>query len=247
MIRVFINGQHIINEHIELLPQETHHLKNVLRKKSGDFVILCDGGTEYKCQIVDIANNLKLKVKVIEKNEICRELSSQIFLFQGLPKGEKFEIILQKSVELGVSKIIPFISERCISKPRSTDGSTKKLNRYNKIALAAAKQSQRSIIPEVLSICTFEEAVRLSLELDLSIICYEREEKCLISDVFCDRSTISNKKIGIFIGPEGGFGESEIELAVSNNVISCSLGNRILRTETVSLYVMSILNYLLSD
>ncbi|MBA4700942.1 MAG: 16S rRNA (uracil(1498)-N(3))-methyltransferase [Ruminococcus sp.] len=224
---------------------DVNHMKNVLRMKAGEKVEVSDGqGTEYLCE-VDRYEGEYVFLRIISAGSKEAELPSRIFLFQGLPKGDKMELIIQKAVELGVYQIIPTSTKRAVVKLDAKKAG-KKTERWNAIALSAAKQSGRSRVPQVMPVLSFREALEQARELDVVMIPYEQAEgmemtKKLISAVR------PGQDVGIFIGPEGGFEEDEVEKAIQSGAHSITLGKRILRTETAGLAILSILMYHLEN
>lgn len=218
-----------------------NHMKNVLRMKSGEQVGISDGqGTDYMCE-VDHFEEGAVVLNILSSEKSYSELASRIILFQGLPKGDKMELIIQKAVELGVGEIVPVATRRAVVKLDDKKAG-KKVQRWNSIALGAAKQSGRSLVPEVKPVMTFAQAVEYAKELDIVLIPYE-----LAEGMEKTREIISavrpGQSIGVFIGPEGGFDEAEVEKAASFGAQPITLGKRILRTETAGLCVLSILMY----
>lgn len=224
---------------------DVNHMKNVLRMKAGEKVEISDGqGIEYLCE-VDRYEEEYVFLRIISAGRVEAELPSRIFLFQGLPKGDKMELIIQKAVELGVYQIIPTSTKRAVVKLDAKKAG-KKTERWNAIALSAAKQSGRSRIPQVMPVLSFREALERARELDVVMIPYEQAEgmektKEIISAVR------PGQDVGIFIGPEGGFEENEVEKAIQSGAHSITLGKRILRTETAGLAILSILMYHLEN
>ena len=212
----------------------------------GDELIVCNGqGKDYHCKI-DKITEVCIEVHIESMGDTDTELKTKITLFQGIPKKDKMELIIEKAIELGVYQIIPVVTERTIVRINDKKKEEKKLLRWNKIAESAAKQSRRGIIPKVAPIIPYEEAIKRANIMELSIIPYE---KCVgigkTKEIMNDLKAISS--IGIFIGPEGGFEEKEISLAKANKVIPISLGKRILRAETASLTVLSMMMLALED
>lgn len=213
---------------------DANHISRSLRMKKGEEIILCDKkGTDYICILENFADDITCKV--IEKHPTQAEPDVYVTLYQSLPKQDKFELIVQKSVELGVSRIVPVLSKRCISRP-DEKSMAKKIDRYTKISHEAAKQSGRGIIPEIAPLMSFENAVKECDNSDVSFICYEGGGK-RINDL-----PLKNKKsINIFIGGEGGFELNEVEYAEKNGVERVGLGPRILRCETAPLAALAVL------
>lgn len=216
------------------------HITRVLRLKETDNIILCDGEKiDYKCTITHIdKNSVDLKIDDVVGNEA--ESSVRITLYQGLPKSDKMDFIIQKCVELGVAEIVPVQTDRCVAKFKD-DG--KKLLRWQRIAEEAAKQSGRGIIPTVSEATTFDEAVRQ--EHSLKLIPYECERDGSLKKALSEAKNAET--IGIYIGPEGGFEESEVSLARENGVKAVTLGKRILRCETAGLATVSAVMFALDQ
>lgn len=221
--------------------EDAHHITRSLRMTVGDKLTLCNfKGTDFECEITDIGDE-QVKVKILSSSPTHSEPKTSVTLYQALPKGDKFELIIQKSVELGVTKIVPFISGRCISRPDDKK-LAKKLERWQKIAVSAAKQCGRGIIPTVEPVMNFESAAKDLCSHKLPIVFYEfggeKLSKLLDNDI---------SDIGVMIGSEGGFEQSEIETAKSLGATPATLGKRILRCETAPLCVMSIIMYQKGD
>ncbi len=241
MHRFYVEGCSGLCDLIEITGEDVNHIKNVLRLKTGDEIVISDGnGVDYICNIESIGNTVT--AKITDYNANASELPTRIILFQGMPKSDKMEFIIQKAVELGVYQIVPVMTSRTVVKiePKKVE---KKLQRYNSIAMSAAKQSGRGIIPEVKEFMTFKQAVKYACEqTDMSIIPYEEAEGIKYSRSVI-KSVKGNNAVGIFIGPEGGFAKEEIDFAIENNFKCITLGNRILRTETAGLAVISIIMF----
>ncbi|MDD5723716.1 MAG: 16S rRNA (uracil(1498)-N(3))-methyltransferase [Syntrophales bacterium] len=217
------------------------YLRDVLRLKEGDRLILFDGvGHEYKAVIKDLSSRA-VHLDVITKEDI-RLPETRITLAQSLPKGSKMEFIIQKATELGVSRIVPFISSRSI--PRLTgDRATGKAARWRKVAVEASRQSGRGDVPEVSEIVSFDEMLRSADGDALRIILWEAEAQRGIREILTDKRYAEVNGFCIAIGPEGGFSWEEIEKARQGGFLSASLGRLILRTETAPLAVLSIIQY----
>lgn len=219
-----------------------NHIKNVLRMRPGEVISVSDGITEkeYRCHIEDFTRDaVHCRLDFIK--EADTELPVRIILFQSLPKADKMEFIIQKAVELGVSDIVPVATKRCVVKLDKKKAASK-TERWNMIAKAAAKQSARHAVPVVHEVLSFKEALDRAESCDVRLIPYE-----LAEDFSKTREIINEQKpegtIALFIGPEGGFAEEEIEAAKEAGVEPITLGRRILRTETAALVVLSWLIY----
>lgn len=243
MHRFFVNQNQIEDTWIHIKGSDVNHIRNVLRMKPGEEILVSDGSKmEYTC-CIEVLDKEEILVKIVYAQENGLELPSRIYLFQGLPKGDKMEFIIQKAVELGVYEIIPVNTKRCVVKLDSRK-EVSKLKRWQAISESAAKQSKRLVIPQVTGVKSFEEAIKFAGQLDIRLIPYElakamEETREILEGIRPGQS------IGIFIGPEGGFEEKEIDMAVNNGILPVTLGKRILRTETAGMTLLAILMYLL--
>ena len=244
MPRFFVKNEQVKGTSIEILGEDVKHIKNVLRKQIGDNIEICDQDTEksYICKIEKIENESILTSIVEELQSYDDKI--KVDIYQGLPKADKMELIIQKSVELGVNAIIPVEMKRCVVKIDSKDES-KKITRWQKIAESAAKQSVRNTIPEIKNIVNVEKIIQLIKEYDCVIVAYENEKSNTIkSELLRIKENVHDKiKIAVVIGPEGGLEEKDVELLKQNGAKIVTLGNRILRTETVALNVLSVIMY----
>ncbi len=245
MSHFFITSGQITGNELTIVGDDVNHMKNVLRMRTGEaFTAADENGMFYRCE-VDVLDKQQVTAKILWKEEGSSELSSKIYLFQGLPKSDKMELIIQKAVELGAYEIIPVATKRAIVKLDAKKEASK-LKRWQSIAEGAAKQSGRMLIPQISEVKTFGEALQMAKELDVNIIPYE-----CARGMEGTREILGNIKpgmsVGIFIGPEGGFEESEVEKAQELGVKPVTLGRRILRTETAGLTTLSILMYLLEE
>ena len=231
--------------YINITGGDVNHIKNVLRLKKGDEILISTGDNlDYTCVIDEITNDV-VKSNIIDKNEKGNELPVDIYLFQGLPKQDKMELIIQKNVELGIAGFYPVAMKRCVVK-LDKKREESKIKRWNEISLSAAKQSKRSIIPKVNNVLTFKQALDMAGNLDVIILPYEAAEgMSYTKDII--GSIKSGDKVGIFIGPEGGFDGDELDLAREAGCKIITLGKRILRTETAGLMLMSVLMYNFED
>ncbi|MEI3524735.1 MAG: 16S rRNA (uracil(1498)-N(3))-methyltransferase [Eubacteriales bacterium] len=222
-----------------------NHIRNVLRMRADEEVLIADGqGAEYRCKLTDLGEN-EVRAQILWKLDGNAELASAVTLFQGLPKSDKMDLIVQKCVELGVDRIVPVSTKRAVVKLDAKKEQTR-LKRWNTISESAAKQSGRGVIPEVSGVMSFGKALEEAKKLDVLLIPYERAER--IAETRRVMGEIRpGQSVGIFIGPEGGFEESEVEEAVAAGAKAITLGKRILRTETAGLAVMAMLSYLLEE
>lgn len=247
MYHFFVEDSAFVEDKIHITGDDVNHIKNVLRMNVGEQIIISKlnrtEDADYYCSVEEISEN---EVIVhIDWTEEGRELNQKIYLFQGLPKSDKLELIIQKAVELGVYEIIPVATNRSVVKLDSKKEAGK-MRRWQAIAESAAKQSKRSIIPQVKQVMTVKEALEYAGELRVKLLPYENargitETRRIISEIKPEDS------IGVFIGPEGGFELKEVEAAKNVGFYPVSLGKRILRTETAGLMMLSVLMYTLEE
>ena len=241
MHHFFVDKNYIDDEYVTITGTDVNHIKNVLRMKTGEEILVSNGvDKDYYCRIAEISDE-EIKAAIINVDYEGSELDAEFYLFQCLPKGDKMELIVQKSVELGVKEIIPVASKRAIVK-LDAKKSESKVKRWNAISESAAKQSRRVIIPNVHEVLSFKEAIEYAKTLDLNIIPYENYKDMTETRQVLDKIN-HGMKIGIFIGPEGGFDESEVAMAMDAGIDRVSLGKRILRTETAGLTILCILMF----
>ena len=246
MYRFFVNKSQIHDGAAVITGADAHHLRNVLRIKKGEEVYLsCGDEWEYTCTVDSFPDD-NVKVIITDIQKPGQELPCRITLFQCLPKKEKMELIIQKSVELGVFEIVPVESSRCIAKMNDAKKTASRVSRWNAISKAAAKQSKRLIEPKVHEPVSFKEALNMASSMDVCFIPYERAEKMAKTRELFE-SIKPGQTIGVIIGPEGGFEENEVNLAIEKNIKPITLGKRILRTETAGIAVLSMLMYLLEQ
>lgn len=245
MHHFFVTPDQIGAESIRMTGTDVNHIKNVLRMKPGEQVLISNGvDRDYHCEVETISAE-QVVARILEIREEGTELPAKLYLFQGLPKSDKMELIIQKAVELGVYQIIPVASKRAVVKLDAKKEDVK-VKRWNGIAESAAKQSKRIIIPEVTGVMTLKEAFAYGAEFDVNLIPFEHAEGMDGTRKELDRVK-PGMKVGIFIGPEGGFDDSEIDLAQTHDVRPITLGRRILRTETAGLATLSILMFQLES
>ena len=225
---------------IHITGSDVHHIRSVLRMKPGEQVVISDGrDKDYYCKITEL-NPGEIRVQVLKETEAA-ELPARLILYQGLPKGEKMELIIQKAVELGACRIVPVAMKRSVVKLDEKKARAK-TTRWNTIAESAAKQSGRSICPEVMLPLPFAEAIQESGNADRILVPYENARGMAATKEQVE-AVRSGMDIAVFIGPEGGFEETEVEEARAAGFYPVSLGKRILRTETAGLTMLSILMY----
>jgi len=240
MYRFFVDQNQISEKIITIKGSDFNHIKNVLRMKNGEEISVMVPGndTEYRCEIAEFTEDeVRCNLMFVKQSDV--ELPCEITLYQALPKQDKMELIIQKAVELGVTRIVPVASKRAVVK---LDGARedKKLARWNAIAEAAAKQSKRAVIPEITGIKAFKEAVKDCVDADVKLIPYELEDAAGMDrtrDII--KAVKPGQSVAIFIGPEGGFAEEEISICVEEGIVPITLGHRILRTETAGMVVLS--------
>ena len=249
MPKFFVKNEQITEKNITILEQDVNHIKNVLREKVGNEIVICDFNKkiDYLCKISSM-NEEKIECKIIENLETNSESNVKVTIFQGLPKSDKMELVIQKSVELGVYDITPVEMKRCIVKLNEKEKS-KKIQRWQKISEVAAKQCGRNIIPKINNIVSLKNAVETFKEYDKVIVAYEKESQNTLKEEIIRLKELGQTelKIGIIIGPEGGIAEEEIKVLEENGVSVVTLGKRILRTETVALNVLSVIMYELEN
>lgn len=219
-----------------LTGEHLRHIGYSLRMRPGEKLTVCSCGTDYDCEIAEITSDA-VTLHILQAAPCCTEPSVSVTLFQALPKSDKLEQIIQKSVELGVTEIVPVLTRRCISRMNSGEFQ-KKLPRFQKIAQAASQQSGRGIIPAVAPLHSLEMAAARMRDLEVPLVLYEGEGGISFSQVRSDA-----KSYGICIGSEGGFDPAEIEFLQENGVQPVWLGKRILRCETAPLTALSVLMF----
>lgn len=238
----YVENSQITEKSITIVGDDVKHIRNVLRMNPGEHVVICDGqGKDYYC-VLSAINKEEVIADILEINDTETELPAKIYLFQGIPKKDKMEFVIQKAVELGAYEIIPVAMKRCVAKIENEKKEKKKLERWQAISTSAAKQSGRGMIPSIHPVMTFQKALEKAKELDCAIVPYEQAEGILQSRETL-REACKQKSIGIFIGPEGGFDAKEIEQALSCGFQTITLGKRILRTETAGLTILSVLMF----
>ncbi len=218
---------------------DVNHIKNALRMRAGEVLLISTASEEdFLCRILSIEER-QVEAEIISREQ-SRELPVRLCLFQGLPKGDKMEWIIQKAVELGAFQVIPVATKNTVVKLDAKKEKAK-VERWQAIAESAAKQSERSLIPQIGRVMSFQEALAAAAAMDRAWIPYEKEEG--MESIRCELKALSAevKTIGILIGPEGGFDEEEVRKAREAGVQPVSLGRRILRTETAGLAILSLL------
>lgn len=241
MYRFFVEPAQVGEKEIIITGSDVNHIKNVLRMKPEETILISSGESlEYTCYIRELKEE-EIIAHIMYVQESGYELPSRLYLFQGLPKSDKMELIIQKAVELGAYQIVPVATKRAVVKLDKKKEEAK-LKRWNAISESAAKQSKRLIIPEIAPVMSFDEALAFVKDFDSRCIPYECASGMDSVRQFVEQ-TGPGQKIAVFIGPEGGFEETEIEKAREAGVVPVSLGKRILRTETAGLALLSVLAF----
>ena len=247
MPKFFVEKKQIYDGKAHILGDDIKHIKNVLRLKKDDTLDICsiEEKKTFKCKIEEINNDI-ITCNILEelKNEV--ESNVHVTIFQGLPKADKMELIIQKSVEIGVNALTPVEMKRCVVKLNEKD-KTKKIQRWQKISEVAAKQCGRNYIPKINNIENLKEISEKIKDYDVVLVAYEEEKENTLKNELellkKDNQDNDNIKIAVVIGPEGGIDKEEIEILKRNGAKIITLGKRILRTETVALNVLSIIMY----
>lgn len=247
MHKFFTSPENFANGEAKILGEDVKHIYKVLRLTDGEKVVVNNcNGIEYLGEIQSVSKQ-EVIISIIEKMDINNESAIELYLFQGLPKAQKMDLIVQKGTELGINKIIPVITSRVDVKLK---GEFKKLDRLNRIALEAAKQSKRTVVPNVEEPIDFQDVLKGIDEMDIFLVPYENAEnfgiKALINEL--DEEKIEKiRKVGILVGPEGGFEDEEIKALRDKGAYIITLGKRILRTETAGFVAASLIQYELGD
>ena len=220
--------------------EDAHHISHSLRMALGDEITVCDMQKNvYECKISGFGEDT-VSADIISRSPSDTEPPCYIKLYQAVPKGDKLETIIQKSVECGVSEIIPFMSERCIAKIEGKDVS-KKAQRHNKISESAAKQCGRGIIPLVKETMKYKQAMDDAVKSDLTVFCYEGDDTTSLKDILRENKDV--KTVSLVIGAEGGFSLKEVDYAISLGARTAGLGKRILRCETAPSFALACIAY----
>lgn len=241
MQHFFVTPEQVKEDRIFVEGSDVNHMKNVLRMRVGEAVRISDGNNlTYLCEVAGYEGDMAvLTIRERETSDV--ELPCRIYLFQGLPKQDKMELIVQKAVELGVYEVIPVATKRAVVK-LDEKRAKKKVERWQEIARSAAKQAGRGYIPEIKQVMSYSEALRYSDNLDVVLIPYELAEGMAKTKEIIENIS-PGQSVGIYIGPEGGFEKEEVEEAVAVGAKAITLGKRILRTETAGLTTLSVLMF----
>lgn len=245
MPKFFVTPQKVSENKIIIDTEDVNHIRRVLRLKENDTIEVCDTtGIDYTAEILDITEKSVI-CKITDSRKSDTESNLKVTLFQGIPKGSKMDYIIEKTTELGIFSIVPVTMSRCVVKLENTKAEQKKQERWQKIAVAAAKQSGRGIIPEIEMPVTVDEAIERMKKSDLALAPYECEASNRLKP-----ELLNNKEavdISIMIGPEGGFDPAEISKINEAGIKTVTLGKRILRTETAGEAVLAMIMYELGD
>ena len=246
MRKFFVENKNIMLSENKILidGDDVNHIRNVLRLELGTKIKICDKENlkNYVSEITKI-NTDNIECLILEEFENETEKNVELHIFQGLPKADKMELIIQKGTELGISKYVPVKLSRCIVKLDGKD-EIKKIDRWQKISEAAAKQSGRDLVPEITNLKSIKEVSELIKEYDLFLVAFEEEkENSIKNELLKIKDTLDNYKIAVLVGPEGGLQKDEVSYLEENGAKVITLGNRILRTETVAMYIASVIMY----
>jgi len=244
MPRFFVPAEQISGNTVTLLGDDAHHIARSLRMAAGEHITVCDeNAIEYECKLIGFEQDKRVQAEILSGVPCATEPPFHAVLCQALPKGEKFDSIIQKAVECGVYEIVPFQSSRCIAKAKA-DGEAEKTKRRCRIAAEAAKQSGRGRMPRVVPTVSYKEMLCLASECDLCLFCYEGEGTQTLASILQSKKDLpACPRIGIVVGSEGGFSPEEAAQAADAGMCMTGLGKRILRTETAAPFVLGCLVY----
>lgn len=247
MYKFFVNNEQIKDNIVRIIGEDVNHIKNVLRLQIEEKIFICNKETfkSYKSKIIKIDKEVIL-CEMLEESQNSTESNIYIHIFQGLPKVDKFEFIIEKCTEIGVKEITPVIMKRTVVKLDDKD-KIKKVTRWQKIAEVAAKQSKRDAILKVNNLTNFKNIFEKAEDYDILLVAYEKEEITKLKEILYSYKNREIIKVAIIIGPEGGIDDEEIDICKNNNFTSITLGKRILRTETAPLVISSNILYELEE
>ena len=234
----FIDESQVGKEYVTITGPDVHHIKHVLRMKPGEKIRVSTGTQDFFCVIAEIGDEFVQADLLADEEAVCTELPAKITLFQAVPKGDRMETVIEKAVELGVYEIVPVMMKYCVVKLDEKKAANK-VRRWQAIAQSAAKQSKRSIIPQVHPVVSYAQALIMIAEHDIRLVPYENARGMAAAQEAL-ASIGPGQRISVLIGPEGGFAPEEIAAARENMQV-ISLGRRILRTDTAGICVMSLL------
>lgn len=239
MPRFFVQRSQINDGVVTIKGDDAHHISRSLRMAAGEYITVCDmQKNEYECCLEGFTD--VVTARIVSERHIDCEMPCRVHLFQGLPKGDKLDTVIQKAVECGVYDITPFECDRCIVKVKP-DAEANKTARRCRIALEAAKQSGRGIVPRVLPTCSFEQMLKRSSECDAVVFCYEGDGTVGLKTLLAEMKDC--KDIALVIGPEGGFSLEEVDKVRNIGAKPAGLGGRILRTETAAMFALACMTY----
>ena len=246
MPRFFVTSNQIVGDTVTITGEDAHHLSRALRCAVGDALTVCDmSRTEYECVLTEFLPDC-VKAKILTSRPAKTEPPVHITLYQALPKGDKLDTVIQKAVECGVCRIVPFESERCVVRAKP-DSEPRKTERRRRISEEAAKQCGRGIIPEVYPTLSYEAMLQDAAKADLVLFCYEAEGTVSLRSLLGEKmpaiSLETSPTIAIIVGSEGGFSPEEAEAARKRDFCMVGLGKRILRCETAPPFVLACLSY----
>ena len=245
--KFFIPENQIQNGTAVITGGDARHIALALRLKAGGMVTVCCSGMDHVCEILSVSGET-VRLAVRSSAYECSEPPVMATLFQATPKNDKFEMIIQKCVELGVHEIVPVLTEHTVVKPQAHTQEIR-IKRYNKIAESAAKQSGRSYVPAVAATISLAEAAERAKGMDIRFVCHEKERARRAGDHIkrawgaFEKDAVTAKTAAVFVGPEGGFSDGEIESLKKSGITAVSLGGRVLRTETAAFTALIILLY----
>lgn len=243
MTRLFLEDKDSQTGFITLNPEDSHYIAQVLRMRQGEqLTVVLNGRIEALCEVDELSKS-EVKLKILKTGQNSTEPLADITLYQSVSKGERMDLTIQKCVELGVTRIVPVFSSRCVVRPDDPKKMKSKTERWQKISLEAARQSGRGIIPEVCDPVSFEQAVAMSGSADISLFAWEGEKTVTLKQALESKLPEDVKEIAVFVGPEGGYDESEADEATRNGALAVTIGKRILRTETAGAAVLAMLLY----
>ena len=249
MPRFFVQREQISDGVVTFTGDDAHHISRSLRMAAGEHVTVCDmQKNEYECELTEFLQD-RVLARVLSSTSSDTEPPYRVHVFQALPKGDKLDSVIQKSVECGVFELTPFESERCVVRVKDANSELKKTERRRRIALEAAKQSGRGVIPQIHPTCSFSQAISQAAKSDIPLFCYEGDATEPLPKVLrrlsANRGSVDEPilDIAVVVGSEGGFSLAEVECARSAGMHVVGLGKRILRTETAASFVLSCLVY----
>lgn len=240
MYHFFVSPEAVADGTVTITGNDVNHIRSVLRMKPGEGLTVNDGTHDYVCRLSSLQKEF-VTAEIIKISGCDSELPARIYLFQGLPKSDKLELIIQKCIELGAHAIVPVMMKRCVVKLDSKKEEAR-LKRWSAIAESAAKQSKRGLIPEIFPVMSYDKAIDMASKMNHILIPYEKAENMDVTREAM-RKVRPGDELALFVGPEGGFEESEIALAESKGAKAITLGKRILRTETAGMAAIAMLTY----